>query len=100
MGFDLSVGISAVTVFLQGLLSVFSPCVLPLIPLYIGYLAGGTAAVQPDGTIRYPRRRVLVNTLFSHLGLLSTWPAFLTAVAPSALYLLLALGALWWVERH
>lgn len=52
MGFDLSVGISAVTVFLQGLLSVFSPCVLPLIPLYIGYLAGGTAAVQPDGTIR------------------------------------------------
>ena len=40
MGFDLSVGISAVTVFLQGLLSVFSPCVLPLIPLYIGYLAG------------------------------------------------------------
>ena len=62
MGFDLSVGISAVTVFLQGLLSVFSPCVLPLIPLYIGYLAGGTAAVQPDGTIRYPRRRVLVNT--------------------------------------
>ena len=49
MGFDLSVGISAVTVFLQGLLSVFSPCVLPLIPLYIGYLAGGTAAVQPDG---------------------------------------------------
>ena len=52
MGFDLSVGISAVTVFLQGLLSVFSPCVLPLIPLYIGYLAGGPAAVQPDGTIR------------------------------------------------
>ena len=43
---------------------------------------------------------MLVNTLFSHLGLLSTWPAFLTAVAPSALYLLLALGALWWVERH
>lgn len=69
MGFDLSVGISAVTVFLQGLLSVFSPCVLPLIPLYIGYLAGGTAAVQPDGTIRYPRRRVLVNTLFFVLGI-------------------------------
>lgn len=42
---------------------------LPLIPLYIGYLAGGTAAVQPDGTIRYPRRRVLVNTLFFVLGI-------------------------------
>ncbi|MEC5163409.1 MULTISPECIES: LPS export ABC transporter permease LptG [unclassified Janthinobacterium] len=43
---------------------------------------------------------ILINTLFSHLGLLSTWPALLTAIAPSALYLLLALGALWWVERH
>jgi lipopolysaccharide export system permease protein len=43
---------------------------------------------------------LLVNTLFSHLGLLSTWPAFLTAIAPSALYLVMAIGALWWVERH
>ncbi|HJV02461.1 MAG TPA: LPS export ABC transporter permease LptG [Burkholderiaceae bacterium] len=43
---------------------------------------------------------LLINTLFSHLGLLSTWPAILTAIAPSALFLLLALGALWWVERH
>lgn len=43
---------------------------------------------------------LLINTLFSHLGMLSTWPAFLTALAPSLLFLLLALGALWWVERH
>lgn len=43
---------------------------------------------------------LLLNTLFSHLGLLSTWPALLTAIAPSLLLLLLALGALWWVERH
>ena len=43
---------------------------------------------------------MLINTLFSHLGLLSTWPPFLTAVAPSLLFLMLALGALWWVERH
>jgi lipopolysaccharide export system permease protein len=42
----------------------------------------------------------LVNALFSHLGVLSTWPAIVTAVAPSMLFLLLALGALWWVERH
>lgn len=43
---------------------------------------------------------ILINTLFSHLGLLSTWPAFITAIAPSLLFLLLALGALWWVEKH
>lgn len=41
MGFTIETGISAVTVFAQGLLSFFSPCVLPLVPLYLGYLAGG-----------------------------------------------------------
>ncbi|MEN3274610.1 MAG: lipopolysaccharide export system permease protein [Massilia sp.] len=43
---------------------------------------------------------ILINSLFAHLGLLSTWPAFFTAVAPSLLFLLLAIGALRWVERH
>ncbi|MDQ2822129.1 MAG: LPS export ABC transporter permease LptG [Pseudomonadota bacterium] len=43
---------------------------------------------------------LLLNTLFSHLGLLSTWPAFVTAVVPSILFFILALMALWWVERH
>jgi lipopolysaccharide export system permease protein len=43
---------------------------------------------------------LLVNTLFSHIGLLSALPAFLTALMPSLLYLLLALAALYWVERH
>lgn len=40
MGFSVSVGVSVFTVFFQGLLSFFSPCVLPLLPLYIGYLSG------------------------------------------------------------
>jgi lipopolysaccharide export system permease protein len=43
---------------------------------------------------------ILINSLFSHLGLLSTWPAFFTASAPSLLFLLLAILALRWVERH
>ncbi len=43
---------------------------------------------------------LLVNTLFSHIGMLSALPAFVTALMPSLLYLLLALGALYWVERH
>ena len=41
MGFSIETGISAFTVFMQGLLSFFSPCVLPLVPLYLGYLSGG-----------------------------------------------------------
>ena len=42
----------------------------------------------------------LLNSLFSHIGLLNTWPAFATAVLPSATFLLIAISALWWVERH
>ncbi len=42
----------------------------------------------------------LLNSLFSHVGLLNTWPPFVTAVAPSALFLLSAIAALYWVERH
>ena len=41
-------GISVLTVFLQGLLSFFSPCVLPLLPVYIGYLSGGLEKDHPD----------------------------------------------------
>ena len=43
MGFSVETSVSAVTVFLQGALSFFSPCVLPLVPLYVSYLAGGYA---------------------------------------------------------
>jgi lipopolysaccharide export system permease protein len=43
---------------------------------------------------------LLINSLFSHIGMLSTWPAFVTAAAPSLLFLLLAISALRWVERH
>lgn len=69
MGFTLSAGVPALTVFLQGLLSFFSPCVLPVVPLYIGYLAGGTQEQLPDGSVRYPRKTILLNTLFFVLGI-------------------------------
>lgn len=68
MGFTIETGISALTVFLQGIFSFFSPCVLPLVPLYIGYLAGGTKTVAEDGTVRYKQSRVLLNTLFFVVG--------------------------------
>ena len=42
----------------------------------------------------------LLNNLFSHLGLLNTWPAWFTAALPSLLYLVLAIGALRWVDKH
>ncbi len=42
----------------------------------------------------------LVNSLFSHLGLINTWPPFLTALFPSFIFSLLALAGLRYVERH
>ena len=68
MGFQFDVSIPAVTGFLQGLISFFSPCVLPLLPLYIGYLSGGTGVRGEDGKIHYRRGKVMVNTLFFVVG--------------------------------
>ena len=69
MNFNLEISVSALTVLIQGLLSFFSPCVFPLVPLYIGYFAGDAGALGEDGRIRYPRRRVLVHTVFFVLGI-------------------------------
>lgn len=76
--------------------------VLMALALPFGYLhtrAGGVSLKIFIG-IMIGVSFLLVNTLFSHLGMLSTWPAVITAIAPSILFLLLALWALWWVERH
>ena len=69
MGFSIETSVSAVTVFLQGALSFFSPCVLPLVPLYVSYLAGGAAVVSKDGVRRYPRGKIFLNTLFFVVGI-------------------------------
>lgn len=42
----------------------------------------------------------LINNLFSHIGLLNTWPPLTTAVLPSLTFLLIALGSLMWVQRR
>lgn len=69
MTFSIETGVPVLTVFLQGLLSFFSPCVLPLVPLYIGYLSGGAKVVEEDGTIRYPRGKILLHTVCFVIGI-------------------------------
>lgn len=68
MGFSVETSIPVLTVFLQGLLSFFSPCILPLVPLYVSYLAGGGKQVDAEGNIHYPRKQAMVNTIFFVLG--------------------------------
>lgn len=69
MGFSFDISIPMAAVFLQGLLSFFSPCVLPLLPLYIGYLSGGTAVRDEAGQMRYDRKKVVIHTFFFVLGI-------------------------------
>ncbi len=65
MNFNLDMSIPMLTVFLQGVLSFTSPCILPLISLYLGYLSGGIN--QEDGS--YNKRKLLINTIFFTLGI-------------------------------
>ena len=65
MQFSLDMSIPMLTVFLQGILSFTSPCILPLIPLYLGYLSGGIN--KEDGS--YNKNKLIINTLFFTLGI-------------------------------
>ena len=67
MGFSIETGVSAVTVFLQGVLSFFPPVSCPGSPLYRLSLRGART-VEPDGSVRYRRRQVLGNTFFLRPG--------------------------------
>lgn len=61
--------ISVIAVFLQGLFSFFSPCVLPLLPVYLGYLSGGTGDRMADGTLRFEQGKILRNTICFVIGI-------------------------------
>lgn len=61
--------VSFILVFLEGVLSFFSPCVIPLIPVYMGYLAGNGKRTDEDGTITYDRKKVMIQTMFFIVGI-------------------------------
>jgi len=42
----------------------------------------------------------MLNGMFSSLGVINAWPPFASAATPSALFMLAAIGLLWWVERR
>ncbi|GAC1318634.1 MAG: LPS export ABC transporter permease LptG [Collimonas sp.] len=79
-------------------LSVLVMMALALPFAYLHFRAGGVSLKIFTG-IMIGVSFQLVNTLFSHLGLLNTWPPFITAALPSTIFLLIAIGALWKIER-
>lgn len=63
--------------FVYGLMAFFSPCILPLLPLYFGYLAGDAVTNIKSSRVRY---RLILN-------------AFAFAMGISLLNILLGFGA-------
>lgn len=70
---EISQHISFIIVFIEGVLSFLSPCILPLIPIYITYLAGNAKKVLEDGTIIYNRKKVFFHTLCFTIGVSFTF---------------------------
>ncbi len=42
----------------------------------------------------------MLNSLFSHLGIINHWTPWVAAITPSVIFLGAAAGLLWWVERR
>jgi len=70
--------LTVLVAFVAGVLAFFSPCQLPLLPLYLGFLSGSAM----DGEGRPVRNRALFNSInfvtgfslvFLLLGLLASW---------------------------
>jgi len=80
-------------------LSIFVMMALALPFAYLHFRAGGVSLKIFTG-IMIGVSFQLINNLFSHLGLLNSWPALLTAALPSTLFMLMAIVALRWVERR
>lgn len=63
--------------FGAGMLSFLSPCVLPLVPIYLGYLSG--AAVTPEG-VTVPRGQVMTHALVFVAGFTTIFVAIWSAL--------------------
>lgn len=60
---------SIFALFLEGLLSFLSPCVLPLVPLYMSYLSINAKEVDEQGNVKYKTFKVFLMTLFFVFGI-------------------------------
>jgi len=85
----------------QNLLMPVSIAVMLLLALPFAFLhtrAGGVSTKMFAG-IMLGILFFMLDRLFSHLGVLNTWPALATALAPSLIGLSVAGSLLWWAQR-
>lgn len=73
--------------FSEGVISALSPCVLPILPMYIGYLSQNAKRVDENGNITYRQSTILLYTLFFILGITMTFFVLtLTMVGASGIF--------------
>ena len=62
-------------VFIEGVLSLFSPCVLPMIPVYLGMLSNSSSGVNSlkDGEVKFLNSSLFKNTILFVLGISTTF---------------------------
>ena len=80
----------------------FTILVMLCLALPFGYLhaRSGGISLKVFGGIILGMSFILFNTLFSHIGLLGSWPPMYTAIIPLGVYLVIAIISLIWVSRR
>ncbi|MFZ6870907.1 LPS export ABC transporter permease LptG [Undibacterium sp. Di27W] len=80
----------------------FAVLVMMALALPFAYLhvRSGSVSLKIFSGIMLGMTFYLINALFSHVGLLNTWPAPVTALVPSVLFLIIASLGLRYVERN
>lgn len=63
--------VNLILVFFEGLFSFFSPCVLPIIPIYLSMLSNSSTDIMKDKTFK--NSTLFKNTLFLTLGICTTF---------------------------
>ncbi len=58
-----------IVIFVGGFLSFFAPCIVPILPLYFGYLSGNAKTVKEDGTVEYKQSKIFLSTVLFVLGI-------------------------------
>ncbi len=62
------ISVNIISAFLGGILTFLAPCTLPLIPAYVGFLAGGIKKNEGDTNSRSLRQSIILNALLFTIG--------------------------------
>ena len=72
-------------VFIEGILSIFSPCILPILPIYLSMLSNSTVNDLKDSKVS--RSILLKNTIFFTLGISITFFILVSSISALSSFL-------------